>query len=156
MKSFFKLRRRLGNTIEGAVFFGIFAPPTGSIPVSAALSIYHLYAYRGDDNHAVYTIITFVGLALLSYVFGAIPALLVGAIAGFSRHRQGKKARATAAAILGGILSVGFAVSLGLPQVDQVGILMICGFFLIPGIFGAAVIAVQFFHLDDKLQSPLR
>jgi hypothetical protein len=145
MKNLFDLPQRLGSTIEGALFFGIFAPPIGSIPVSLALSINHLYGYRGEDNHLLYSVMSFFGLALLSYVFGGIPAMLVGAIAGFSRHWPSPKVRLAAIAILGGVFSLGFAFSLGATDLEtRSDIKLIFGFFVIPGIFGGAVTAIRF------------
>ena len=143
MKNLLGLRGRFGRAIEGVLFFGVFAPPLGSIPFSLTLGITHLFGKESD--HLLYFLITVFSTAMLSYMFGLVPALVVGAIAGSLHHSFTSRARFLAIiAIFGGIASLGFAVYIGPIGLDSEGLMVLLTVFLIPGIFGGAITAAWF------------
>ena len=145
MKNLSGLCERFGRAIEGALFFGVFAPPLGSIPFSLALGIAHLFGT--ESNHLVYFLMTVFSTALLSYIFGLVPALVVGAIAGSLHHSFISRARFLAIiGIFGGIASLGFAVYIVSIGLGRERLMVLLKVFLIPGIFGGGITAAWFSH----------
>ena len=143
MKKLLGLCKRFGPAIEGALFFGVFAPPLGSIPLSLAVGIAHLFGKR--NNHLLDFPITVFSTAMLSYIFGLVPALVVGAIAGSLRQSSISRSRfLTIIGIFGGIASLGYAVYIGSIGLGRESHMVLLAVFLIPGIFGGAITAAWF------------
>jgi hypothetical protein len=82
-----------------AVVFGVVGPPVGSLAISLPMLA---------DEGAV-ALLAVAAMAAMSYFFGLVPAVLIGACAGFA-HRLPAIAFVALCAALGAGLSLGFAL----------------------------------------------
>jgi hypothetical protein len=112
-----------------AVLFGIVGPPVGSLAISVPLV---------TNNAGGWALIGVAAFALLSYLFGLVPAVLTGICAGFA-HRLPAIAFVPSCVALGAALSLGFAVLIdfgGDPGQHSVQ------YMAVPGALGAGVAAL--------------
>lgn len=74
------------NCIKGMLYFGALAPPIGSLVFSVPMGIVAMSKNPASDTLLV-SLLGLVGFAFWSYLFGLIPAIVTGAIAGIVRQR---------------------------------------------------------------------
>lgn len=133
---------RISNIFKGALYFGVLAPPIGSIAFTLGLAVALLFS--GHFVEIVYLVPGAFSFALFSYIFGGVPALATGAIAGWFRHSLNSKGKHIAIGILGGVLCFAFGAVTYLHTFEWPDIRTLFLLFVAPGIVGGAFTAVMF------------
>jgi hypothetical protein len=111
-----------------AVVFGVVGPPVGSLAISIPLA----------TADSAWVVVGVAAFALLSYLFGLVPAVATGTCAGFA-HRLPALAFVPLCAALGAAFSLGFALLIdfgGDPGQHSVQ------YMAVPGALGAGVAAL--------------
>lgn len=72
--------------INGALLFGLLGPPVGSFPISIALIVF-AFPYGSVYEFVLQALSMLVVCAQLSYVLGAVPAMVAGALASLLGNR---------------------------------------------------------------------
>jgi hypothetical protein len=135
----------MSNAFKGALFFGLIAPPIGSIPFGSAAIVAAIVS--GSSNDLVFAVPGALALALFSYLFGAVPALATGLAAGFFRHSARSTPYCIAIGSVAGALTLAFGAATLPLTPNESGVSEIRTLFLMygfPGIFSGIVTAVLF------------
>lgn len=140
-----KMTFSMSNAFKGALFFGVIAPPIGSIPFGCAAVAAAIWS--GSGTNLVFAVPGALAFALFSYLFGAAPALATGVAAGLFRHSARSIPYCIAIGSVAGALTLAFgAATIPLtPNWSSVSdiraLFLMYGF---PGIFSGIVTAALF------------
>lgn len=140
------------NVLKGALFFGVVAPPIGSIPFGCATVVAAIISGSGAD--LVFAVPGALAFALFSYLFGAVPALVTGLAAGVFLHLSRSIPYCMAIGSVGGALTLAFGAAI-VPLThnwssasDIRTLFLMYGF---PGIFSGIVTAALFRRHTTKM-----
>lgn len=136
------------NILKGALYFGAIAPPIGSIAFTTGMAL--TFIVSGNFAEIIYLLPAAVSFALFSYVFGGVPALFTGAIAGWFRDSQKLKRRYITLGGLAGVLSFCFGAAIHLRAFNWDEIQALLLLFFVPGIFGGTVTAALFWSRNQN------
>lgn len=124
---------KINNIGKGALFFGFIGPPMGGLPFVIAAAVED---YSNPENFIMY----FMFINIFSYMFGGIPALATGVIAGAFRKKLSQFSYCCFIGICGWFFTM---IANMLMIRDSLSSAMIIGILgLVPG-----MLCAYFFHL---------
>lgn len=132
----------MSNILKGVLYFGVLAPPIGSVAFTFGMAV--TLVFSGHSAEIIYLVPGAFSFALFSYIFGGVPALATGAIAGWFRHSLNSKGNYIAVGILAGVLCFAFGAMTRLHTFEWPEIRTLLLLFVAPGIFGGALTAALF------------
>jgi hypothetical protein len=110
MAEFSTGRGTLLDAGKGALYFGVLGPPIGALAFTAMLWLMSLYGEPDQSWNELGTGVAAVAavFVLFSWMFGAVPAVVLGLVAGGFRPRLARWSFCLLIGLLGGLLSIGW------------------------------------------------
>jgi hypothetical protein len=137
------MKLKVRKLIKGGLFFGLFGPPIGSVPL-ACIAINAIFHSSSRDSISVPSVI--LAFVLYSYLVGGIPAFVTGVIAGAVPDSHEWKRYCLAIGLVASVLVLlfGSAALFLLGVLKDVSYVRAFAFYAGPGFLSGTVMAALF------------